>query len=69
MRYTINLRQFTKRAQITFGAFAKGNLLPSGVYFKKQKSCLFNDIQVFFLEGLVQFELQCLLTNKYFKYE
>jgi hypothetical protein len=23
----------------------------------------------FFVEGLVHFELQCLLTNEYFKYE
>ncbi len=38
MRYSINLQKFAKRAQTTFGAFAKGNLLPFGVYLKKQKN-------------------------------
>ncbi len=36
MRYSVNLRQFAKRAQITFGAIAKGNLLPFAMRFKKQ---------------------------------
>jgi hypothetical protein len=31
MRYSIILRKFAKRAQITFGAFAKANLLPYGI--------------------------------------
>jgi hypothetical protein len=33
MRYSIILWKFAKRAQITFGAVAKGNLLPFGLYF------------------------------------
>ncbi len=37
MRYTIILRKFARRAQITFGAVAKGDLLPFGMYKQKQK--------------------------------
>jgi hypothetical protein len=37
MRYSITLLKFAKRAQITFGAVSKGNLLLFGIYFKKQK--------------------------------
>ncbi len=36
MWYSINLKQFVKKAQITFGAIAKGNLLPFAMCFKKQ---------------------------------
>jgi hypothetical protein len=32
MRYSITVQKFAKRAQITFGGVAKGNLLPSGIY-------------------------------------
>ncbi len=32
MRYSIILWKFAKRAQRTFGAVAKGNLLPFGTY-------------------------------------
>ena len=35
MRYSIILLKFAKRAHITFGAFAKGNLLPFGIYEQK----------------------------------
>ncbi len=40
MRYLINLRQFAKRAQITFGAIAKGNLLPLAMRLKKHADFL-----------------------------
>jgi hypothetical protein len=40
MRYSINLRQFAKRAQITFGAIAKGDLLLFAMCFKKQADFL-----------------------------
>jgi hypothetical protein len=33
--------KFAKRAQITFGAVAKGNLLPFGMYEKKAKKIPF----------------------------
>jgi hypothetical protein len=36
MRYSINLRQFVKRAQITFKDIAKGNLLPFAMCLKKE---------------------------------
>jgi hypothetical protein len=42
MRYSIILRKFAKRAQITFGAVAKGNLLPFGMQEQKQKENFFN---------------------------
>jgi hypothetical protein len=32
MRYSITLRKFAEKAQITFGAVAKGNLLLFGIY-------------------------------------
>ncbi len=35
MRYSMNLRQFAKRSQITFGALAKGNLFPFAMFSKK----------------------------------
>ena len=38
MRYSVNLRQFAKRAQITFGAIAKGNLLPFAMCFKSKQT-------------------------------
>jgi hypothetical protein len=41
MRYSIILRIFAKRAQITFGAVAKGNLLPFKMYEQKQKDWFF----------------------------
>jgi|LakMenE18May11ns_1017448.scaffolds.fasta_scaffold9631392_1 hypothetical protein len=37
---SVNLRQFAERAQITFGAIAKGNLLPFAMCFKKQADFL-----------------------------
>jgi hypothetical protein len=40
MRYSITLRKFAKRAQTTFGAVAKGNLLPFGICLQKQKNYL-----------------------------
>jgi hypothetical protein len=40
--------KFAKRAQITFGVVTKGNLLPFGIYEKKQKDYLFNDFKTFF---------------------
>jgi hypothetical protein len=40
MRYSINLRQFAKRAQITFGAIAKGNLLTFAMCLKKEEDFL-----------------------------
>jgi hypothetical protein len=36
MRCSITLWQFAKGSQITFGAVAKGNLLPFAMCFKKQ---------------------------------
>jgi hypothetical protein len=36
MRYSINLRHFAKRAQITFGAIAKGNLLTFAMCLEKE---------------------------------
>ena len=36
-RCSIILRKFAKRAQTTFGAFAKGNLLPFGMLLQKAK--------------------------------
>ncbi len=38
MRYSMNLRQFAKRAQITFGAIAKGNLLPLSICLKSKQT-------------------------------
>ncbi len=49
MQYSIILLKFAKRAQITFGAIAKGNLLPFGIYKQKQKDYFFNDYKTFFL--------------------
>ncbi len=43
MLYSIFILKFAKRAHITFGAFAKGNLLPFGIYEHKQKDYFFND--------------------------
>ncbi len=40
MRFSINLRQFAKRAQITFEAIAKENLLPLAMCLKKQADFL-----------------------------
>jgi hypothetical protein len=42
MRYSITLLKFAKRAQIPFGAFVKGNLLPFGIYDQKQKDYFLN---------------------------
>jgi hypothetical protein len=58
MRYSINLKKFAKRTQITFGAVAKGNLLPFGIYLTKAKSYLFNDYKKFSSKSLFIFELQ-----------
>ncbi len=43
MRYSIILRKFAKRAQLTFGDVAKGtgNLLPFGMNEQKQKDYFF----------------------------
>ncbi len=41
MRYYINLRQFAKRAQITFGAIAKCYLLLFAMCVKKQADFLY----------------------------
>ncbi len=49
MRYSIILLKFAKRAQITFGALAKGNLLPFGIYLQKQKDYIYNDYKNCFL--------------------
>jgi hypothetical protein len=48
MRYSIILKTFAKKAQITFGAVAKGNLLPFGMYEyeQKQKDYLFDIVSV-----------------------
>jgi hypothetical protein len=35
--YSTILQKFAKRAQLTFGAVAKGYLLPFGMYEQKQK--------------------------------
>jgi hypothetical protein len=40
MWYSINLRQFAKRAQITFGAIAIGDLLPLAMCLKKKADSL-----------------------------
>ncbi len=37
MQYSIILWKFVERAQITFGAVGKGNLLLFGLYEQKQK--------------------------------
>jgi hypothetical protein len=58
MRYSITLWKFAKRAQITFGAFAKGNLLPFRMYEQKQNITFLNDYKTFFLRILAHFELQ-----------
>jgi|688.fasta_scaffold596483_1 hypothetical protein len=54
----IILRKFSKRAQIPFGAIAKGNLFSFRMYGQKQKDYFFNDYQKFFLLVLANFELQ-----------
>jgi hypothetical protein len=51
MRYPIILWKFAKKAQITFGDVAKGNLLPFGMYEQKQKNYFFNDYKTFFCES------------------
>jgi hypothetical protein len=38
MQYSIILPKFAKRAQITFGALAKGNLLPFGISTNAKKT-------------------------------
>jgi hypothetical protein len=55
MRYSIILRKFAKRAKITFGAVAKGNLIPFGMYGQKQKDHHFNDYKKFFSASLSSF--------------
>ena len=57
MRYSVNLRQFAKRAQITFGAIAKGNLLPFAVCFKKQADFFKITLRKLFLGYFAHFEL------------
>jgi hypothetical protein len=47
--YSIILHIFAKRAQITFGAVGKSNLLPFGMHEQKQKDYFFNDFKTFFL--------------------
>ncbi len=43
MRYSINLRQFAKRAHTTFGAITKGNLLSFLQCVLKSKQTFFNN--------------------------
>ena len=50
MRYTIYFWAFAKRAQITFGAFAKGNLLPVGMDEQKQKITFLMTLRRLFCE-------------------
>jgi hypothetical protein len=55
MQYSIILKQFAKRAQITFGAVAKGNLLPLECVDKSEEvRGTFNKL---FLGCLARFEL------------
>jgi hypothetical protein len=56
MLYSINLRQFSKRAQITFGAVAKGNLLPFAM-FKKGSKLSLTTLRKIFLGYFAHFEL------------
>jgi hypothetical protein len=45
MQYSINLRQFAKSAQITFGAITIGGLLPLAMCLKKQARFSFIALQ------------------------
>jgi hypothetical protein len=49
MRYSVILWKFAKRAQVTFGDVAKGNLIPFRMHEQKQKHYFFNDFKTFFL--------------------
>jgi hypothetical protein len=55
--YSINLRQFAKRAQITFGAIAKGNLLPLAMCLKKASRLSLIALRKLFLGYFGHFKL------------
>jgi hypothetical protein len=54
-RCSIILREFAKRAQTTFRAFAKGNLLPFGMSLPKAKRLPFYDYKDFISVSLSSF--------------
>ncbi len=57
MPYSISLRNFTKRVQITFGSDAKV-IFYSLEYVDKSQETTFNILKKIFLGGLAHFELQ-----------
>jgi hypothetical protein len=71
MRYSINLRQFAKRAQITFGAIPKGNLhVISCNLFEKSKQTFFKRFTKVISGLLCSFwTTDTGLTFKTFKYD
>ena len=68
MRYSVDFRQFAKRAQITFGAIAKGNLLPFAMCLKSKQTFWNNFTKV--ISGLLCsfWTTDTELTFKTFKY-